>query len=77
MITCAEALIPLAFTAIFTTGGAHNSQHAKWGENKRVVVGGVSTSNGKEGGVKSVHGLHGLHGLHVLKGVPRAMEGTR
>ncbi|CAM9174754.1 unnamed protein product, partial [Laminaria digitata] len=31
MIICAEALLPLAITAIFTTGGPHNSQHAKWG----------------------------------------------
>ena len=37
MVTCAEALLPLAITAIFTTGGAHSSQHAKWGENKTVV----------------------------------------
>lgn len=32
MIICAEALLPLAITAIFTTGGPHNSSHAKWGE---------------------------------------------
>eukprot|EP00904_Undaria_pinnatifida_P011388 jgi/Undpi1/737/HiC_scaffold_10.g04201.m1 len=31
MIICAEALLPLAITAIFITGGPHNSQHAKWG----------------------------------------------
>lgn len=32
MVICAEALLPLAITAIFTTGGPHNSSHAKWGE---------------------------------------------
>eukprot|EP00903_Cladosiphon_okamuranus_P012613 g11801.t1 len=31
MIVCAEALLPLAITAVFTTGGPHNSEHAKWG----------------------------------------------
>lgn len=32
MVVCAEALLPLAITAVFTTGGPHNSQHAKWGK---------------------------------------------
>ena len=32
MIVCAEALLPLAITAIVTTGGPHSSSHAKWGE---------------------------------------------
>lgn len=32
MVICAEALLPLAITAIVTTGGPHNSSHAKWGE---------------------------------------------
>lgn len=31
-VVCAEALLPLAITAVFTTGGPHNSEHAKWGE---------------------------------------------
>ena len=35
MVVCAEALLPLAITAIFTTGGPHNSSHAKWGEDTR------------------------------------------
>ena len=32
MVISAEALLPLAITAIVTTGGPHNSTHAKWGE---------------------------------------------
>ena len=32
MIICAEALLPLAITAIFATGGPHTSSHATWGE---------------------------------------------
>ena len=35
MVVCAEALLPLAITAIFATGGPHNSSHAKWGEDTR------------------------------------------
>ncbi|CAM9782649.1 unnamed protein product, partial [Ectocarpus sp. 12 AP-2014] len=31
MVICAEALLPLAITAVFTTSGSHNSEHAKWG----------------------------------------------
>ena len=50
MVTCAEALLPLAITAIFTTGGAHNSQHAKWGENTRVVGRKVKFKGGGGGG---------------------------
>lgn len=33
---CAEALLPLAITAVFTTGGPHNSEHAKWGKSGEV-----------------------------------------
>lgn len=38
MVICAEALLPLAITAIFTTGGPHNSQHAAWGEDTRDTL---------------------------------------
>lgn len=38
MVICAEALLPLAITAIFTTGGPHNSKHAKWGEETKDVL---------------------------------------
>ena len=37
MVVCAEALLPLAITAIFTTGGPHTSEHARWGEQKREI----------------------------------------
>lgn len=37
MVICAEALIPLAITAVFTTGGPHNTEHAKWGERRMYV----------------------------------------
>lgn len=37
MVVCAEALLPLAITAVFTTGGPHNSAHAKWGEYLMVI----------------------------------------
>lgn len=60
MVICAEALLPLAITAIFTTGGPHNSSHAKWGEETKAVmqeaglracgeVGGRGTRNTFEG----------------------------
>ena len=32
MVVCSEALLPLAITALFATGGPHNSEHAKWGK---------------------------------------------
>jgi len=38
-VVCAEALLPLAITAVVTTEGSHNSQHAKWGELSSSWVG--------------------------------------
>lgn len=38
MIVCAEALLPLAITAIFATGGPHSSGHAKWGEDTQEMM---------------------------------------
>ena len=38
MVICAEALLPLAITAIFTTGGPHNSEHAAWGKDTKETL---------------------------------------
>lgn len=38
MIVCAEAVIPLSITAVVSTGGSHDSAHARWGEEALVRV---------------------------------------
>ena len=76
MVTCAEALLPLAITAIFTTGGAHSSQHAKWGENKTVVGRKVKFKGGEvlasiKGSTQSNRGNKGvrINGIVLLTAV--------
>lgn len=43
---CAEALLPLAITAVFTTGGPHNSEHAKWGESGEKLTRTIAQGGG-------------------------------
>ena len=38
MVMCAEALLPLAIAALFSTGGSHDSPHAKWGKAATVQL---------------------------------------
>lgn len=38
MIVASEAVLPLGITAVITTGGSHDSGHAKWGESTIHIV---------------------------------------
>lgn len=79
MVVCAEALLPLAITAVFTTGGPHNSQHAKWG--KGSIIGNHPVTMPSRHNTLFINGF--LVGsttnvtrlLHDRGGVPAARDG--
>lgn len=69
MIVCAEALLPLAITAIVTTGGPHSSSHAQWGEDMHGRMRSPGLETGGKPTTLSVGGKEGY--LVKLMAAPR------